>query len=491
MPTFYKFHVAAIAFGAALAVAGCGGGDTSSAPTVAGPPSVASTAAVFAEASTAPNTAGVAATWSVGGRLDFDSPFFRASANGRSCASCHSASDGWSLTPASLTTRFAISGGSDPVFLPHDGANSPASDVATPAARRSAYSMLLSRAVIRIGQPMPAGEFELVAADDPYGYASAAELSLFRRPLPTTNLRFIANVMWDGRETPIDPQSPSCITLTAVCFTTTRTSLLTQAMSAARTHQQMAAGLTQADLDSIVRFQLGLITAQKSGIATGGLDGAGARGGPGPLAQSEFWFGINDFDSGDYRTGAPFSTHVVGAFDSWNTSGSLADADTPEADAPAQTAARQAVARGQGIFNGRPMFINGVPGMRAASVRGSCTSCHNTPDVGSSSTPLLVNIGTAEGTRRTPDLPLYTLRNRQSGQLVQVSDPGAAMQSGRWADIGKFKVPGLRGLAARPPYFHNGSAASLAEVVQFYNDRFQMSLTPQESSDLVAFLSSL
>ena len=48
---------------------------------------------------------------------------------------------------------------------------------------------------------MTAAEFELTSVDDPYGYASAAELSLFRRPLPTTNLKFLSAVMWDGRET--------------------------------------------------------------------------------------------------------------------------------------------------------------------------------------------------------------------------------------------------------------------------------------------------
>ena len=48
-----------------------------------------------------------------------------------------------------------------------------------------------------------------------------------------------------------------------------------------------------------------------------------------------------------------------------------------------------------------------------------------------------------------------------------------------------------RGLAARAPYFHNGSAATLAEVVDFYDTRFAMHLTAQEKADLVAFLRSL
>ena len=61
--------------------------------------------------------------------------------------------------------------------------------------------MLLNKGVIRVGLPIPqSAEFELIAVDDPYHFASAAELSLFRRPLPGTNVRFVSAVMWDGRE---------------------------------------------------------------------------------------------------------------------------------------------------------------------------------------------------------------------------------------------------------------------------------------------------
>jgi cytochrome c peroxidase len=49
----------------------------------------------------------------------------------------------------------------------------------------------------------------------------------------------------------------------------------------------------------------------------------------------------------------------------------------------------------------------------------------------------------------------------------------------------------LRGLAARAPYFHGGTAANLAQVVAFYNARYSMALTPQQQSDLVNFLHAL
>ena len=74
---------------------------------------------------------------------------------------------------------------------------------------------------------------------------------------------------------------------------------------------------------------------------------------------------------------------------------------------------------------------------------------------------------------------------------MQTSDPGRALITGQWKDIGRFKGPTLRALASRAPYFHNGSAKNLHEVVKFYNDRFNIGLSQQEKDDLVAFLKAL
>jgi cytochrome c peroxidase len=73
----------------------------------------------------------------------------------------------------------------------------------------------------------------------------------------------------------------------------------------------------------------------------------------------------------------------------------------------------------------------------------------------------------------------------------EVTDIGRAMISGKCADIGKVKGPILRGLAARAPYFHNGSAATLGDVVEFYDQRFGIGLTARQKADLVAFLGAL
>ena len=56
---------------------------------------------------------------------------------------------------------------------------------------------------------------------------------------------------------------------------------------------------------------------------------------------------------------------------------------------------------------------------------------------------------------------------------------------------GKIKGPILRGLSARAPFFHNGSAQTLFDGVRFYENRFGLVLTKQDELDLVNFLSVL
>jgi cytochrome c peroxidase len=94
--------------------------------------------------------------------------------------------------------------------------------------------------------------------------------------------------------------------------------------------------------------------------------------------------------------------------------------------------------------------------------------------------------------RRTPDMPLYTFRCIATGQEFKVTDPGRAMITGKCKDIGRFKGPILRGLAARAPYFHNGSAATLLDVINAYEDAgFAFGFSEDDKEDLVAFLESL
>ena len=111
--------------------------------------------------------------------------------------------------------------------------------------------------------------------------------------------------------------------------------------------------------------------------------------------------------------------------------------------------------------------------------------------MGSNALPLLLNTGIADGSLRTADMPLYTLRNKKTGKTVQTTDPGAAMTTGKWADIGKFKVPSLRGLETQSPYMHNGFSGDLLDILDFYDSRFNIGLSDEEKADLHAFLVTL
>ncbi len=425
---------------------------------------------------------GVLATISDNGPvMDTANPFFKSlGTNDRACITCHVPDQAWSISPQPLQRRFAESRGLDPIFRLNDGATSPNADVSTVAARRQAYSMLLDKGLIRVGIGIPSNaEFQLVRVDDPYHYASGNELSLFRRPLPSTNLSFLNTVMWDGRETvqKLLPGNTDAENLAAL-----RADLAKQANDATRGHAQASRDLTDAERTQIVDFELGLYTAQLRDHAAGDLRTLGAQGGPQHLSEQPFFVGINDLTVDDSTSPPTVKPPDKGMtlFLSW---------------VGRATRAQEAVLRGEKIFDTRPITISGVAGLNDATglpaMQGTCTTCHNTPNVGNHSVSAPLDIGIADASHRTPDQPLYTLRNVSTGEVRQTTDPGRALITGKWADLNKVKGPVLRGLAARAPYFHNGSAATLDAVVDFYNSRFNLRLSRQEHNDLVAFLRSL
>jgi cytochrome c peroxidase len=107
------------------------------------------------------------------------------------------------------------------------------------------------------------------------------------------------------------------------------------------------------------------------------------------------------------------------------------------------------------------------------------------------SAPLNIGVADVNSPLDVSYLPVFTLQNNTTQEIKTTTDPGRAMITGLWADVGKVKGPILRGLASRAPYFHNGSGSSLSDVIDFYNTRFNIGFTPQEKSDLIAFLNSL
>lgn len=434
---------------------------------------------------TSPDTHGKLQTYQPGGAtVTANNAFFQSlGTNGRSCFSCHRPQDGWSISAADAAARFKATKGKDPIFTLSDGATCPTDDVSTTEAMQTAYQLLLGQGLIRIGRPMPSDEilqFSITSVSDPYGCNTNSTLglssptsgmvSIYRRPLPATNLKFDSTLMWDGREP----------------------SLSSQALDATMIHAQSSTPPDDTELKQIVDFESGIFAAQAKAAGAVDLSSNGAKGGPVALSTQPFFIGIND-PFGANPMGTPFDSNIFKLFEAWTTPGKSGSKTARDL--------RESIARGEQIFNNKTFTIAGVAGLNdvlgQASITGTCGTCHDTPNLGNRSIDGALDIGTSDPSRVAPALPLpaFTIHcdtGPLEGQTYFTFDPGRALITGKCEDIGKVKVPALRGLAARAPYFHNGSAADIPAVVSFYQRRFfTFSLSAQQQTDLTNFLTSL
>jgi cytochrome c peroxidase len=265
-----------------------------------------------------------------------------------------------------------------------------------------------------------------------------------------------------------------------------------------------------------------LFTAQIRDRRAGDLNEDGAKGGPTPLSKQPFFISVNSsvhfllppfeqpgglMKPGDGR----FTSNIFNLYDQW--------AKSKEWDDDEHVAARRSIARGEQLFNTVQIPISGVAGINddvaagglvaggIPTLPGTCGTCHDTPNVGNHSFPTPLNIGTSDP---SPDDPRVNLGGLEIGYLPEITvckkdastgaptnncktttDLGQALVDGKFDHVGKIKGPILRGLAGRAPYFHNGSAATLADAVNFYDTRFNLQLSDQDKEDLVAFLKTL
>ncbi len=421
--------------------------------------------------------------------------------NGRTCFTCHRPEDAWSISAQHVRDRFDVNT-DDPLFRLFDGATCPSDDVSNLAAKRKAYGLLLAKGLIRVGLTLPSAdlEFKITDVDDPYGCninpttgltgSTAGTVSIYRRPLPTTNLGFLSTIMWDGRELNLFDQAVDATRLHAEA---------TQPPTALQQQQIVAfEGCTRANTPELCAgtpVTAGVFTAQIFDQKALSLLEGGASGGPTSLSQQlpNFFIGIND-PLGLNPTGAPFSPEIFDLYGQW--------ASLPGGGEAIDR--RRSIARGEEVFNTTKINITGVAGLNDAlnqqSIPGFCGTCHDTPNTGNHSVKAPLNIGVADAGANSPPaldisgLPVFTIQCTSgvlAGHMFEVTDPGRALITGKCADIGKVKGPILRGLAARAPYFHNGSAATLSDLVDFYDKRFSIEFTAQQKADLVAFLSSL
>lgn len=112
----------------------------------------------------------------------------------------------------------------------------------------------------------------------------------------------------------------------------------------------------------------------------------------------------------------------------------------------------------------------------AAALRGSvlfngaagCASCHSGPDFTDAN-----------------------LRLHLPSEVVSEPEPDGAPSYASRSATKMYRTAPLHGLWQHPPYFHNGTAATLTDVVEAYNTRKSLGLTPAEIADLAQYLNSL
>jgi cytochrome c peroxidase len=454
----------AVSGGLAIFLCGCGAQDQSSSEVEVTGSALEATL----------NPTGVGETVHTTGTIDRTNPFFQAlGTNLRTCETCHAPGQGWTFSSAAAQRLFDQTEGTDPLFMVHDAGGNPAADNSTLAARQANYGpTTVKHAVIRFTRNLsPTAEFVATNVVDPYGFSTLTSWSSFRRPSPTANESKVPATGWAGN--PVDPFIQVAST----------------SAGATRGHEQRPDPLPTDTINAMRDLQIGVIFAQSIDYIAGRLDSDGAMGGPTNLMAQQFYPGINDLQGNDpMHPGQAFNRKVFNIYDGW-----AKYQNRPWWDIRAL--ARAAIYRGQEVFNNREFDISGVAGLNDLlgqdTVRGTCSTCHNTPNVGGHSVFRMFDIGTADPPNCSPDLVLVTLQNKVTGAVRQTCDTGRANGTGKWADIGKFRAPPLRGLAARAPYFHDGQARDIRAVVQYHNDRFNIGLNPIEKLELEYFLMAL
>jgi hypothetical protein len=312
---------------------------------------------------------------------------------------------------------------------------------------------------------------------------------VYRRPRPVANLKYLLAVGFpldpkQGLPLPLDPVTGK--PLSGNLMADGRASTLNlQALDAGLTHLQFTGKSRSRDTAAIIEFESQIYTAQQSDLKAGDLDSGGGGGGPRLLADSE-----------PGQLGS-IGRAVWSEFAGWERS--AADATLTAA----QREQRASVARGARVFREKTFLISDSAGINSPMgfgnpVRNSCVFCHNMTQMGNDVAPGQVDLGTTTlpFADPAPQLPLFRITclrdpHPHYGRVIQTYDPGFALTTGRCADVGKITLQSMRGLAARAPYFSNGSAADLRAVVDYYDRRYQIHYTEQEKQDLVNLMGAL
>ena len=152
-------------------------------------------------------------------------------------------------------------------------------------------------------------------------------------------------------------------------------------------------------------------------------------------------------------------------------------------------------------------------GLKIFVGKGNCSTCHFGPHftngefadtgIGFFVSPGRVDPGRHEGIKRLKANP-HNLLGRFNDDPARATATGTKHVEMQHRNFGEWRVPGLRNVAQTAPYMHNGSLATLRDVVKHYSQLNEerlhadgervlkpLRLSPAEVDDLLAFLESL
>jgi hypothetical protein len=469
-----------------------------------------------AEASYA-NAAGSLGVLNTAGAIDTRGhPFFEPlGSNGRGCVTCHQPADAMGLSVATVRERWEATRGLDPLFSAIDGRNCPH----LPAGDPAAHSLILTRGLIRVALPWPPRdargealpvEFTLEVVRDPTGCKTHPEhglsssrptASVYRRPRLVANTKYLTHsnfgvgpfIAKSGLPAFRDPDTglPTSMNMMADARATT---LKLQAADAARTHLGLTGGFAPDTLRALVAFEEQIYAAQVRDLAAGDLTVDAPGLGPKNLAAAPAGVLGNNTTRWVFPLG-----------DTWAESQGTATGTESEG--------RAAIKRGHDVFMFRTFFIRDSMHLNSVGlgnpVKRTCSTCHGMHmtgmdvangwmDIGTTNLPWAREAPLNPWTTDAPQLPLFKVTCNADvaphpflGRVIYTQDPGRALASGKCNDVGAIVMQQFRGLAARAPYFSNGSASTLRELVDFYDRRYSIGYSEQEKRDLVAFLGAL
>jgi cytochrome c peroxidase len=147
-------------------------------------------------------------------------------------------------------------------------------------------------------------------------------------------------------------------------------------------------------------------------------------------------------------------------------------------------------------------------GMGIFTGKGQCSNCHSGAELTSDASSNVKANPLTDGV----DTGFENIGVRPNSEDIGLGGDDGTPAKNPLADApgpaaaGMFKVPSLRNVALTAPYFHNGSAGTLRQVVEFYNrggnfgtdtnpskagEIKPLSLSEQDKQDLIAFLEAL